>query len=418
MKSFTPLVRILQFALMAGVMRAAPVTTDSLAGKNLMGYQGWFGCRGDGSKLDQGHHWTRGKDGTVGPAVEMWPDTREFDEDELFPSPWTLPDGKPAMWFSSYKEKTVLRHFKWMREAGIDGVLLQRFIDEVQDPRFFDFRNQVTRHVMKGAELEGRVFALEYDMSASQAEQIVKDWKYLVDVLGITASPRYLKHKGKPVLCLWGLGFTHRGNDVEKARILVDWLRHGAPERYQVTLVGGVPREWRTGTGDSQPGEEWAKLYRSLDVISPWTVGRYTNAAETDQHLEKWMAPDIAETHRLGIDYLPVVFPGFSWHNLHQGPENQIPRRGGNFYWHQVTNARSAGATMLKTAMFDEVDEATAMFKTAPDASWAPTQIPTLTLDADGTPLPGDWYLRLGGEASRLIRGEIPNSPELPISPR
>lgn len=405
---------------LSGFLHAAPprmVDTVTMNGKNLMGYQGWFACPGDGSEVDRWHHWLRGDNGKTKLSVEMWPDTSEFSADELFPTPWKLADGSPAKVFSSHNEKTVRRHFQWMREAGIDGVLLQRFIGEVQDQQFFEFRNQVTKNVMKGAAEEGRVFALEYDMDVDEADKIVKDWKYLVDEVRITRSPRYLQHKGKPVLCLWGLGFTHRANNPKKAQILVDWLRTGAPKRYQATIVGGVPRGWRTGNGDSYGGDEWAKLYRSLDVISPWTVGRYGDEAGADNYLKETILPDMAETKKAGIDYLPVIYPGFAWVNLHQGPPNQIPRKGGRFYWRQVYNATSAGATMLKTAMFDEVDEATAMFKTVTDASGAPTGVPTLTLDADGEVLPSDWYLRLGGEASRLLRKEIPLKAEMPIKP-
>jgi hypothetical protein len=397
-------------------LTAAPVVdSQTMDRKMLMGYQGWFACPGDGSPVDGWHHWLRGGSGNPRLTVEMWPDTREFGADELFDTPWKLPDGSPAKVFSSFSGKTVLRHFKWMKETGIDGVLLQRFIGEVQVPRFFAFRNQVTRNVMAGAESQGRVFALEYDMAAEQSDKVVTDWKYLVDELKIIGSPSYLHHKGKPVLCLWGLGFDHRGGDAKKAQALVDWLRTGAPERYRATVVGGVPSGWRTGTGDSLPGEEWAKLYRSLDVISPWTVGRYADDAGADNHLKESLIPDMAEAKRAGMDYLPVIFPGFAWQNLHQGPANQIPRREGKFYWRQAFNAVSAGAVMLKTAMFDEVDEGTAMFKTEPNAAAAPCGVPTLTLDADGENLPSDWYLRLGGETSRLLRGEIPPSPEMPI---
>lgn len=396
---------------------ASVIDHQTLHQKVMMGYQGWFSCRGDGSQIPDGHHWFRqhGPEATL--QVEMWPDTREFDEDELYPTPWKLPDGSQAKLFSSFNRKTVLRHFRWMKDAGIDGIFLQRFIGEVQDPRFFAFRNEVTRHVMEGAAKEGRVFALEYDMAAAEADKVVKDWKFLVDELGITRSPRYLRHKGKPVLCLWGLGFTHREGEAAKAQELVDWLGREAPERYQATVVGGVPSGWRTGRGDSKPGEDWAKLYRSLDVISPWSVGRYGDDDGADRFLKETILPDMEETKRAGIEYLPVVFPGFAWQNLHQGPPNQIPRKGGRFYWRQVYNSASAGASMMKIAMFDEVDEATAMFKTVPDKSLAPTGVPTLTLDADGETLPSDWYLRLAGETSKAIRREIPITPQLPISP-
>jgi hypothetical protein len=38
-------------------------------------------------------------------------------------------------------------------------------------------------------------------------------------------------------------------------------------------------------------------------------------------------------------------------------------------------------------------------------------------LDADGISLPSDWYLQVGGEAARMLRGEIPLQGSLPISP-
>jgi hypothetical protein len=104
--------------------------------------------------------------------------------------------------------------------------------------------------------------------------------------------------------------------------------------------------------------------------------------------------------------YMPVVFPGFSWHNLNPGARlNEIPRRGGRFFWSQVEHALGAGNTMLYAAMFDEVDEGTAMFKVAARAREAPAEVPTVTLDIDGVAVPGDWYLRLAREAQlKLLR--------------
>ena len=40
-----------------------------------------------------------------------------------------------------------------------------------------------------------------------------------------------------------------------------------------------------------------------------------------------------------------------------------------------------------------------------------------VTLDADGQSLPSDWYLRLGGAGAKMLRGELPLSPTIPISP-
>lgn len=399
--------------LLAAVDAGDSVDNSTLHGKNLLGYQGWFAAQGDGSKVDRWHHWFRGKEAERKPVFEMWPDTSEFDEDELFPTHLHMPDGSTAKLFSSHKKKTVVRHFKWMEEAGIDGILLQRFIGEAQNPRFFEFRNAVTKNVIAGAEKHGRVFALEYDMAAKEADLIKKDWMFLVDEIGITSSPRYLRHKGKPLLGLWGIGFTHREGTPEQAMELLDWFQKKAPEKYRATILGGVPTHWREGKGDSQPGMEWAKVYRSIDVISPWSVGRYHNEERADNYREQFLIPDLAETNRYGIEYMPVVFPGFSWKNLHDGEFNQIPRNGGRFYWRQVENIASTGAMMLKTAMFDEVDEGTAMFKTVARKQDSPEGF--LTLDEDGETLPNDWYLRLSGEASKLLRKEIPVTGEIPI---
>ena len=67
--------------------------------------------------------------------------------------------------------------------------------------------------------------------------------------------------------------------------------------------------------------------------------------------------------------------------------------------------------------MFDEVDEGTAMFKLAKTASDLPAGVSMVPLDNDGTSLPSDWYLRLAGEANRMLRGEVPLQSTIPITP-
>ena len=66
---------------------------------------------------------------------------------------------------------------------------------------------------------------------------------------------------------------------------------------------------------------------------------------------------------------------------------------------------------MLKIAMFDEVNEGTAVFKLAAKRQDAPAQGFWLTLDADGEALPSDWYLKLSGEITKLFHGEPVTSP-------
>ena len=122
---------------------------------------------------------------------------------------------------------------------------------------------------------------------------------------------------------------------------------------------------------------------------------------------------DLAEAKKAGMAYLPVIYPGFGWTNLKgkAAARSTIPRLGGEFYWRQFATAADLGIDMAYVAMFDEVDEGTAIFKV--DATPRPTQARFATYDG----LPADWYLRLTGEGSKVIRGERKARPTLPIKP-
>jgi hypothetical protein len=161
--------------------------------------------------------------------------------------------------------------------------------------------------------------------------------------------------------------------------------------------------------------------------LSPWSVGRLTGNGSADSNGATVSQPDLPATHALGVDYMPVVFLGYSFANtnraLGQGfpISNQIPRQCGRFYWRQVYDALGTGATMLYGAMFDELNEGTAMFKMLPDATGGPVQgIPAgysfVTLDADGCPLPSDWYLSLTDAATVAVRSGMQPSPNLPLT--
>jgi hypothetical protein len=88
----------------------------------------------------------------------------------------------------------------------------------------------------------------------------------------------------------------------------------------------------------------------------------------------------------------------------------KIPRLKGQFFWSQIAAAKRAGARMLYVAMFDEVDEGTAIFKCTNEP---PTGdgVPFLTYEG----LPSDYYLQLAGAAGRLLRGELPLSEAIPV---
>lgn len=389
-----------------GQIRAAEqVDATTLTRKVMVGYQGWFRCPGDSSR-DGWRHWSRnGK--TITPesvTFEMWPDLSEFSDDEKYPTPGiTDAKGNPAHLFSSIHPRTVRRHFEWMRDAGIDGVFLQRFLVERNNPSL----NTVLQNVRNSARETGRVYAICYDLSGMSAETIVDallaDWATLVSEQGLTNDPGYLRHRGRPVLFVWGF-FSDRFR-ASVANRLLDALQQDP--RHPVTVVGGCQWWWRT-----EQDPEWRKAFRRLDVISPWNPGNST-VIDGEKHAAtgSWRE-DLAEARRLGKDYLPVLYPGFGWRNLKgpAGARDELPRLGGRFYWRQFSTAADLGIDMAYVAMFDEVDEATAIFKVS-NAPPLPGRFQTYE------DLPADWYLRLTGEGTRLLHGDRPNQRGLPLSP-
>jgi hypothetical protein len=103
---------------------------------------------------------------------------------------------------------------------------------------------------------------------------------------------------------------------------------------------------------------------------------------------------------------MPVVFPGFSWYNLKVGkaPLDQIPRLCGAFYNRQVAAALNAGANMLYTAMFDELDEGTAIMKIVRAPEDLPAHAQLLAPDAGQCDSGSDLYLRVAGQATTKLR--------------
>jgi hypothetical protein len=91
-----------------------------------------------------------------------------------------------------------------------------------------------------------------------------------------------------------------------------------------------------------------------------------------------------------------------------EAPLNQIPRRKGEFLWTQAVADRQAGASMLYIAMFDEIDEGTAIFKCTDDPPVG--ESPFVGMEG----LPSDHYLWLAGQIGKMLRAEIPASSMLP----
>jgi hypothetical protein len=377
------------------------VDATTLRKKVLCGYQGWFRCPGDGGS--QWIHWSRSTSTIASNTLtfEMWPDMSEYTH-AYAASGFTHPGGSQANLFSSQDQQTVDRHFDWMQDYGIDGVWLSRFVVGVAN-----HPTNVLMNVRNAANRTGRTFALEYDMSGQATNtlftRLTNDWRWLVDNLHITDDPRYLHHNGKPVLMIWGF-FSDRFS-TNLAHQIIDYFK--TDPTYGVTLVGGGQWWWRTETA---PG--WSNVFRRFDVYSPWNVGNVSISGTNKYASTAYWSQDMAAANSAGMLYLPVIYPGFSWDNLQRLPPGTslIPRLGGEFLWKQFYAARNLGLDMAFVAMFDEVDEGTAIFKVS---NTPPTQAYFVTYEGK----PADWYLRLTAEGTKVLMGERPNSAVIRISP-
>jgi hypothetical protein len=392
-----------------------PVDASSIRGKVLCGYQGWFRCPGDPSKLGW-IHWSRDSSRITPRTVsfEMWPDLTEYTKAERFPAPgFTYPDGAQAELFSSDNAQTVLRHFRWLRSYGIDGVWLQHFLVDLpgaSSENRYASRLQVLQHVRAAARQTGRVWALAFDISGMPAEQIygvlTRNWQSLVDA-GIPQDPRYLHEGRRPVVEIWGFYARNESNPISTALAarLIDFFK--APGPYSAFLIGGGDWDWRRN-----PDSQWRDVLWRLDGYSPWNVGNYRSDTHGVRHAATdYWSDDLRECERHGVLWLPVLYPGFSWNNLKRHAANltTIPRRKGAFFWEQFHELAQLKVDRACIAMFDEVDEGTAIFKVT---SSPPVQGAFVGYEG----LPSDWYLRLVGEGAKMLHGRRPLTAQIPIT--
>ncbi|MCU0786872.1 MAG: glycoside hydrolase family 71/99-like protein [Verrucomicrobia bacterium] len=374
--------------------------TDSqtLSGKVMVGYQGWFATPNDAS--DKGWiHW--GRSSSVDPSpteitVDMWPWLEDYHSADLYPAGSMVhQDGRPAYLFSSRDPATVQRHFRWMRKYDIDGAYVQRFVSR-SSSGYYGASEFVLNNVKEAANKEGRVWAIEYDVSslasdANPLEVITNDWNFLVNECDILSDPRYVHEDGKPVLFIWGFSVPGReGLSLAEADAIIDSFGTN------LYLIGGVHSSWESNTG-------WYDHYQKYDQLLAWMERTRTDLVSQKARLDGW-----------GMKILPHAWPGFSWNNLQMTvfPQSYTARAGGAFYWDRLYNAVAIGADQIFLGMFDEYDEGTAIMPMSdnhPDihTGWGHY------LDNEGRdPF---WYLRLSGAGRAMLNGFRPLSATLPL---
>jgi hypothetical protein len=399
---------------------AAQSKYPSYKGLVMAGYQGWFRAEGDGTKGGFSHYFKNEERC----GIDMWPDVREYAK--TYETPFRHADGTAARLFSSYDKSTVDLHFKWMKEYGLDGVFMQRFFSAAKEKKQGNSSVAVLKNALAAASEIERAIAVMYDLSglAASGEDcsvLIEDWKYLVDSLKVTnqkGTKTYLQHHGKPLVAIWGVGFPDRPYNIRNMGLerLIDFLKND-PVYGNCAVMIGVPTFWRDLNADCIPDPYLHEIIQQCDIVLPWMIQRFTPLLHNDMdRYRDVIIGDIKWCRAHHIDYVPSICPGFSWHNLSRyefpddvKPSGSIPRQGGRFYWQQISTALLAGADMLYVAMFDEVNEATAIFKTTDKP---PVSSLSTFIDMDGKP--SDHYLWLTGEAARTLRKERPLTMKMP----
>ena len=388
----------------------ATKTTESMSRvrfksiRNLVmaGYQGWFNTTEDGAGLGW-KHFEKEKEFKPGKCtIDLWPDVSEYEK--TYETAFKLPDETPVKVFSSYDASTTDLHFKWMKQYGIDGVFMQRFVVSIRNQKGKDNYNKILNNAVLSAEKYDRAICLMYDLSGMEAGEediLIRDWKELCEKYKLVSrnNNHYVYHHGKPLVAVWGIGFNDRRKyGYEQVKKIIDFLKSEG-----CSILVGVPTHWRTLTIDAVSDTRLLELVKQADIVHPWLVGRFDN--HTYEPYRKSIEEDIKWCKANGKDYMPVLFPGFSWHNMKKdAPQNMIPRLGGRFFWQQVKGAVDAGAESLYLAMFDEIDEGTAFFKCTNTPPVGESSFITYEGEAP------DHYLWLAGEAAKYLRGELRSS--------
>jgi hypothetical protein len=384
------------FSLLATATNASSPVGD-VVGKVTVGYQGWFACKGDGAPINGWWHYTQNWGSDPSPTnqgIKSWPDMRDYAK-SYQTAYQNLGNGQPAKLFSSFDQSTVNTQFSWMHQYGIDCAALQRFNPfGGEGPT----RDSMANKVKIAAELYSVKFYIMYDITNwnNMQTEIKTDWTNKMSK--IAASPMYAKQNGKPVVCIWGIGYTDANHPFTAAACsdVVTWFKNQG-----CYIIAGVPREWRTQTA-------YTAVYHSLNMISPWLIGALSDVNGADFIYNNFFVPDIADCKTNGVDYQPCVLPG----------DLQLKQRvHGDLMWRMFYNTIRAGCQGIYISMFDEFNEGNQIAKTAETKAQVPVGSNFLALDEDGTACSSDYYLRITGDGGKMLKKQIALTATRPTKP-
>lgn len=385
-----------------------PASDSEFKGRTFAGYQMWHRA---GNNASDWVHWSYGKFPSPGLQKNVnvcsWPDVSIYPQESLYATNFeNLGSGDKAVLYSSNDPKIVSTHFDLMKKAGLDGVAVQRFVGGIGKTVTKTSANHLD-YVRENSERTGRLFYICYDLNGAGddiLECFKNDWVYEIEqTRALTSSPNYATVNGKPVVEIWGIGYDF-GISEEKMNKIIDFFHSRG-----CYLVAGTPREWRESTLYSMD------LFKKIDCISPWTVGVYGDSSGANWYYQNVMIADNQYCNANGMDYLPVCFAGSGNWVSENGNFSETDRTGGKFLWSQIRNAKALGLNSVYIAMFDEYEENTNILNSARDYFDIPTNEYFETLAKNGVWVSSDYYLRLVGAATKLLRGETANTDDIPI---
>jgi hypothetical protein len=357
-------------------------------------------------------------------------------------SGYDLPDGSPAYVYSDYNANVQDMKMRWLKEYGVDGTMVQRFTTGAPYTDTSRSNNVVVKHIQAASEKYGRTFNIMWDITGTTNGAATRagcstrlvciledDWKIgIVDNLKLTSSNRYVKDGGKPVVVIWGFGFSGRPGTPAELIELVHWLQNNPNgPQYNATVMCGVPSDWKTSA--------YAAAFRECDITSRWSIadGRLTSNTDTTT-MNNWANNitynDAVYAKQHGIKYMPTLWPGLSDANrdfaeggiANSTDFNLVARRGGFQIWqtayHNLRVIKQVGITpMFFGAMYDEFNEGTAMHHMTTGAATSPNGSRLIYTNYDGyTQLASDHYMQVNREIGRMLRGEIPMTSAMPAN--
>lgn len=494
------------------------MTTNSLSqdmkGKVVTGYQGWFSTPGNNfSTLTTWRHWggqhpnntnhlfrqpmykyKLNKTPHRGISFDLFPDMSEYSQNgaTLADAGFKDKSNNQVYLFDSADPEVTKLHLKWMRDNNIDVAALQRFAVDLQDVNVKSHMDAVLKNFFDHVNSYGRKFYIMYDISSlSQQCNGGYCWKHVIEndfnaiynlYQNKITNPNLYAHEtnkngeSKPVICLWGLGVSGRiGTNTDYIQI-IEWFKNKG-----FYVIGGLDQYFYDTNRPNQENKHQA--YKELDMISPWYVNSF---ADNGNEIKNFYSNQVlnglnfckqANDYK-GIDFMPVVFPGFSWYNLYgnrfseegknyinsisttlkntfiddyynnyvlkyddyENPQLPTPnytgvdnnklnsksyrdRNQGNLLWKQISEVKklfddnTGQKPAIYFAMFDEYDESTAIAKAANNENDLPEMHKNIGNDLRFLSYRGvskDFYLRLVNHSNDVLNGNKCNQTQIP----